>query len=134
MLFFVIYFARGRDSKIAVTVLFFSKNYYNLPLGKKPTKKSLKKTYKGYQLLRTYPDVQWKVQEMLDLQEEAQGSGIMWWTPPSLNGTTDLVVPSDLLEDVKEQLKSSQIDYDVVIWDLQVTNYTKLFIDICIFR
>ncbi|XP_062526625.1 carboxypeptidase A2 isoform X2 [Bombyx mori] len=90
-----------------------------LSTSKKPTKKSLKKTYKGYQLLRTYPDVQWKVQEMLDLQEEAQGSGIMWWTPPSLNGTTDLVVPSDLLEDVKEQLKSSQIDYDVVIWDLQ---------------
>ncbi|XP_026742805.1 zinc carboxypeptidase A 1-like [Trichoplusia ni] len=86
---------------------------------KKSAKKSLKKTYKGYQLIRTYPDVKWKVHEMLDLQEEAQGSGIMWWTSPSLNGTTDLLVPPDLLADVKDHLKSNKIDFDVVIWDLQ---------------
>ncbi|CAH0701843.1 unnamed protein product [Spodoptera exigua] len=85
----------------------------------KSAKKSLKKTYKGFQLLRTYPDVQWKVHEMLDLQEEAQGSGLMWWTPPSLNGSTDLLVPPDLLSDVKDHLKSNKIDYDIIIWDLQ---------------
>ncbi|XP_037295697.1 carboxypeptidase A4 [Manduca sexta] len=86
---------------------------------KKSSKKSLKKNYKGYQLLRTYPDIKWKVQELVDLQEEAQGSGLMWWTPPSLNGTTDLLVPPDLLVDVKDHLKSSKIVFDVVIWDLQ---------------
>ncbi|XP_022820035.1 zinc carboxypeptidase A 1-like isoform X2 [Spodoptera litura] len=86
---------------------------------KKSAKKSLKKTYKGFQLLRTYPDVQWKVHEMLDLQEEAQGSGLMWWTPPSLNGSTDLLVPPDLLSDVKDHLKTNKIDYDIIIWDLQ---------------
>ncbi|XP_028162001.1 carboxypeptidase A2-like isoform X1 [Ostrinia furnacalis] len=86
---------------------------------KKTNKKSLKKNYKGYQLLRTYPDLQWKVNELLDLQEEAQGSGLMWWTSPSLNGSTDLLVPPDLLSDVKDHLKSSKIDFDVVIWDLQ---------------
>lgn len=71
-------------------------------------------------MLRTYPDALWKVNELLDLQEEAQGSGLMWWTSPSLNGSTDLLVPPDLLGDIKDHLKSSQIDYDVVIWDLQV--------------
>lgn len=80
---------------------------------------SIKKNYKGYQLLRTYPDVQWKVHEMLELHEEAQGSGIMWWTMPSINGSTDLLVPPDLLVDVKDHLKSSNIDFEVVIWDLQ---------------
>ncbi|PZC84390.1 hypothetical protein B5X24_HaOG204964 [Helicoverpa armigera] len=86
---------------------------------KKSAKKPLKKNYKGFQLIRTYPDVQWKVHEMLDLQEEAQGSGLMWWTSPSLNGSTDLLVPPDLLGDVKDHLKSNNIDFDVVIWDLQ---------------
>lgn len=89
-------------------------------LEKKTTKKSLKKNYKGYQLLRAYPDIQWKVHEMLDLQEEGQGSGLMWWTVPSMNSSTDILIPPDLLADVKDFLKSSKIDFDVVIWDLQV--------------
>ncbi|CAH2086528.1 unnamed protein product [Euphydryas editha] len=86
---------------------------------KKSAKKSLKKTYKGYQLIRTYPDLQWKVHSLLDLQEEAEGSGLMWWTSPSLNGSTDLLVPPDLLTDVKNHLKSSKIEFDIIIWDLQ---------------
>ncbi|CAH2074042.1 unnamed protein product, partial [Iphiclides podalirius] len=86
---------------------------------KKPPKKSLRKNYKAYQLLRAYPDVQWKVHEMLELQEEGQGSGLMWWTSPSLNGSTDLLVPPDLLADVKDHLKSNKIEYDVIIYDLQ---------------
>lgn len=87
---------------------------------KKSAKKSIKKSYTGYQLLRAFPDVYWKVHSLLDLQEEAEGSGLMWWTSPSLNGTTDILVPPDLLEDVKDHLKSSKIDFEVVIWDLQV--------------
>ncbi|CAG9585514.1 unnamed protein product [Danaus chrysippus] len=86
---------------------------------KKPTSKSLKKNYKGYQLLRAYPDVLWKVHSLLELKEEAEGSGLMWWTSPSLNGSTDLLVPPDLLADIKDHLKSSKIEFDVVIWDLQ---------------
>ncbi|XP_073943494.1 carboxypeptidase B-like isoform X2 [Choristoneura fumiferana] len=86
---------------------------------KKPAKKSLKKTYKGFQLLRAFLDAQWKVREMLDLQEEGQGSGMIWWTQPSLNGSTDLLVPPDLLVDVKDYMKSSKIVFDVVIRDLQ---------------
>ncbi|XP_075969530.1 carboxypeptidase A4-like isoform X2 [Anticarsia gemmatalis] len=85
----------------------------------KPVKKAIRKNYKGYQLLRTVPDAPWKVHEMLELQEEAQGSGVMWWTSPTLNGTTDLLVPPDLLVDIKDHLKSNKIDFDVVIWDLQ---------------
>ncbi|KAI5633070.1 zinc carboxypeptidase domain-containing protein [Phthorimaea operculella] len=86
---------------------------------KKVKKKPLKKTYKGYQLLRAYPDAQWKVHELLDLQEDGQGSGLMWWTVPTMSGSTDLLVPPDLLEDVKDLLQSNKIDFDVVIWDLQ---------------
>ncbi|XP_034840225.1 carboxypeptidase A2-like [Maniola hyperantus] len=86
---------------------------------KKSAKKSLKKNYKGYQLIRAYPDLQWKVHSLLDLQEDAEGSGLMWWTAPSLNSSTDLLVPPDLLMDVKDHLKSNKIDFDVVIWDLQ---------------
>ncbi|CAG4909743.1 unnamed protein product [Colias eurytheme] len=82
-------------------------------------KKSLKKNYKGYQLLRAYPDQQWKLRSLIELQEEGEGSGIMWWTLPSLNGSTDLLVPPDLLVDVKDHLKSSNIEYDIIIWDLQ---------------
>ncbi|GBP10909.1 hypothetical protein EVAR_5482_1 [Eumeta japonica] len=87
---------------------------------KKTPKKSPKKNYKGYQLLRAYPDVQWKVHELLDLQEEAQGSGVAWWSAPTLSGPTDLLVPPDLLPDIKDHLKSHKIDFDVIIWDLQV--------------
>lgn len=94
---------------------------------KKSTKKPLKKNYKGFQLLRAYPDVMWKVQDLLELREDAQGSGLMWWTAPSLNGSTDLLVPPDLLVDVKDHLKSSKIDFDVVIGDLQVLTY--IFLD-----
>ncbi|XP_039747456.1 zinc carboxypeptidase A 1-like [Pararge aegeria] len=86
---------------------------------KKSAKKSLKKNYKGYQLIRAYPDVLWKVHSLLDLQEDAEGSGLMWWTAPSLNSSTDLLVPPDLLVDVKDHLKSYKIDFDVIIWDLQ---------------
>lgn len=64
--------------------------------------------------------MQWKVHSLLDLQEDAEGSGLMWWTAPSLNSSTDLLVPPDLLADVKEHLKYNKIDFDVVIWDLQV--------------
>lgn len=93
------------------------------------SKKSLKKNYKGYQLLRAFPDLQWKVHELLDLEEEADGSGVMWWTAPSLNGTTDLLVPPDLLSDIKEQLKSLKIEFQVVIWDLQVSFSNLSYID-----
>ncbi|RVE43450.1 hypothetical protein evm_011901 [Chilo suppressalis] len=86
---------------------------------KKSAKKSMKKNYKGYQLLRAYPDAQRKVNELLDLRDEAKGSGLMWWSSPSLNGSTDLLVPPDLLVDIKEHLKSIKIDFDVIIWDLQ---------------
>lgn len=70
--------------------------------------------------MRAYPDVQWKVHEMLELHEEGQGSGLMWWTSPSLNGSTDILVPPDLLADVKDHLKSNKIEYYVIIYDLQV--------------
>lgn len=83
-------------------------------------------------MLRAFPDVLWKVHSLLDLQEEAEGSGLMWWTPPSLNGTADILVPPDLLVDVKDHLKSSKIDFEVVIWDLQV-DYFILVIKIILF-
>ncbi|XP_072943949.1 carboxypeptidase A2-like [Epargyreus clarus] len=86
---------------------------------KKPPKKAAKKNYKGYQLLRAFPDTQWKIRALLELQEDSEGSGLLWWTAPSLNGSTDLLVPPDLLVDVKDHLKSSMIEFDVIIWDLQ---------------
>lgn len=92
----------------------------NLFSAKKSIKKPLKKNYKGYQLIRIYLDVQWKVDEILEFQDDAQGSGLMWWTPPSMNGSTDLLVPPDLMTDVRDHLKSLNIEYDVIIWDLQV--------------
>ncbi|CAG9783705.1 unnamed protein product [Diatraea saccharalis] len=103
---------------------FFQQNKIKKPLksastAKKPIKKSLKKNYKGYQLLRAYPDEKKKINELLDLREEAQGSGLMWWSSPSLNGSTDLLVPPDILADIKDHLKSIKVDFDVIIWDLQ---------------
>lgn len=96
-------------------------------------KKSTKRNYKGFKLLRAYLDIKKKVQDMLDLREEGQGSGLMWWTPPSLNSSTDVLVPSDLLADVKDYLKNANIDYDIVIWDLQVTLYNLMRLIIIIF-
>lgn len=57
---------------------------------------------------------------LLDLQEEAEGSGLMWWTSPSLDGSTDLLVPPDLFIDVKNHLKSYKIEFETIILDLQV--------------
>ncbi|XP_053625720.1 carboxypeptidase A4-like isoform X2 [Plodia interpunctella] len=83
------------------------------------SKKSEKRHYKGFKLLRAYLDVKKKVNDMLDLKEEGQGSGLMWCTPPSLNSSTDLLVPPDLMADVKDYLQNANIDYEIVIWDLQ---------------
>jgi len=69
--------------------------------------------------LRLYPNTLWKVNDLQDLQEDTQGSGLMWWSSPALNRSADLLVPPDLLSDVKDHLNNEGMSYDVVIWDLQ---------------
>ncbi|KAM3963504.1 LOW QUALITY PROTEIN: carboxypeptidase A2 [Aphomia sociella] len=86
---------------------------------KKIKKKSQKKMYKGYQLIRIYPKNKEKVSAVVELQEEGDGSGLMWWNNPTVNGYTDLLTPPDLLEDVKHHLSYYNIDYDILIRDLQ---------------
>ncbi|XP_059054249.1 carboxypeptidase A2-like isoform X2 [Achroia grisella] len=86
---------------------------------KKLKKKSPRITYKGYQLLRIYPKSKDKLSAIVELQEEGDGSGLMWWTNPTVNGYIDLLTPPDLLEDVKHHLSYYNIDFDILIRDLQ---------------
>lgn len=83
-------------------------------------KKGKRKTYVGSQLIRLHPDNSWKVKDLRKLQEDTQGSGLMWWSTPALNRSADLLVPRGLLADVKDHLNEEGIEYDVMIWDLQV--------------
>ncbi|XP_052750579.1 carboxypeptidase A2-like isoform X2 [Galleria mellonella] len=86
---------------------------------KRMKKKSPRISYKGYQLLRIYPKTKEKVTAIVELQEEGDGSGLMWWSNPTVNGYTDLLTPPDLLEDVKHHLSYYNIDFDILIRDLQ---------------
>lgn len=83
-------------------------------------KKGKRKTYVGSQLIRLHPNDVWKVKDLRKLQEDTQGSGLMWWSTPALNRSADLLVPRGLLADIKDHLNEEGIEYDVMIWDLQV--------------
>lgn len=72
-------------------------------------------------MLRIFSDAAWKVEDLKDMQEDTQGSGLMWWSSPSMNRSADLLVPPGLLSDIKDHLNSEGMEYDVVVWDLQVT-------------
>ncbi|XP_077290506.1 uncharacterized protein LOC143914240 [Arctopsyche grandis] len=92
---------------------------YSLQNKTEPSKRGKRKTYHGFQLLRIRPNNIGKVKKLKSLREDTQGSGLMWWSSPTLNRSADLLVPQDLIADVRDHLNGEDIEYDVMIWDLQ---------------
>ncbi|XP_075210220.1 carboxypeptidase B-like [Lycorma delicatula] len=72
--------------------------------------------YKGYQLFRVYPRTEDHVDELQDMLEDEEG--VQFWTPPLKNHTTDVLLPPDMVDDVKGYLKEQGIEYTILISNL----------------
>jgi hypothetical protein len=76
-------------------------------------------TYKRHQLLRVIPRTDIEVDDVLTMREEVEG--LMFWTEPARNHSTDVLVPPDLIPDVKEFLQLRGLEYIVLLKDVQVS-------------
>ena len=97
-------------------------NYMDGEWGAGPKKVS----YKRHQLLRVIPRTDIQVDDVLTMREELEG--LMFWTEPARNHSTDILVPPDLIPDVKEFLQLRGLEFIVLLKDVQVS--TKQ--DICL--
>ncbi|XP_015609902.1 carboxypeptidase B [Cephus cinctus] len=77
-------------------------------------------SYKGHQLLRIIPS---NDKQVLDLEElrDNEVEDLKFWTQPAKNRTTDIVVSPEIIQDMKNFLKSQKYDFKVLISDLQKT-------------
>jgi hypothetical protein len=80
---------------------------------------SAKVDYKRYQLLRVIPRTDIQVEDVLALKEEIEG--LMYWTQPAKNHSTDILIPPDLVLDVKQSLQLRGIEFVVLLKDVQVS-------------
>jgi len=76
-------------------------------------------SYKRHQLLRIIPRTDIEVEDVLTMREEVEG--LMFWTEPARNHSTDILVPPDLIPDVKEFLQLRGLEYIVLLKDVQVS-------------
>jgi hypothetical protein len=80
---------------------------------------SKKVNYKRYQVLRVIPRTDLQVNDVLELREET--GGLMYWTEPAKNHSADILVPPDLVTDVKEFLHLRGLEFVVLFKDVQVS-------------
>ncbi|XP_033334246.2 carboxypeptidase B [Megalopta genalis] len=85
-----------------------------------PKAKSTKINYRNYHLIRLYPNSKGQVNELRELRD-AEPEDIRFWTQPSYNKSTDVVVAPGLVADLKIFLRDRGIDFKVLIPDLQKT-------------
>lgn len=78
-----------------------------------------KVSYKRHQLLRVIPRTDIQVDDVLTMREELEG--LMFWTEPARNHSTDILVPPDLIPDVKEFLQLRGLEFIVLLKDVQVS-------------
>jgi hypothetical protein len=78
-----------------------------------------KVSYKRHQLLRVIPRTDIQVDDVLTMREEVEG--LMFWTEPARNHSTDILVPPDLIPDVKEFLHLRGLEFIVLLKDVQVS-------------
>jgi hypothetical protein len=79
---------------------------------------SQKVNYKRHQVLRVTPRTDQEVDGVLALREEIDG--LMYWTEPAKNHSADILVPPDLVADVKEFLQLRGLEFVVLFMDVQV--------------
>jgi hypothetical protein len=60
-----------------------------------------------------------QVDDVLALREETEG--LMYWTEPAKNHSADILVPPDLVTDVKEFLQLRGLEFVVLLKDVQVS-------------
>ncbi|XP_044020849.1 carboxypeptidase B-like isoform X1 [Aphidius gifuensis] len=77
-------------------------------------------SYKGHQVLRIHPMTPSQVDELREMRE-TETEDIKFWTEPSGNRTTDIVVAPDIIDDVKDFFRQKKIEYKVLLPDLQKT-------------
>ncbi|XP_076285065.1 carboxypeptidase B [Lasioglossum baleicum] len=85
-----------------------------------PKARSAKVNYKNYHLIRLSPSSESQVKELRELRD-AEPEDLRFWTQPSYNKSTDVVVAPDLVSDLKTFLRGRGIDFQVLIPDLQKT-------------
>jgi hypothetical protein len=78
-----------------------------------------KVNYKRYQLLRVIPRTDKQVDDVLALREDIEG--LMYWTQPAKNHSADILVPPDLVTDVREFLQLRGLEFVVLLKDVQVS-------------
>lgn len=78
-----------------------------------------KLSYKRHQLLRVIPRTDIQVDDVLTMREELEG--LMFWTEPARNHSADILVPPDLIPDVKEFLQLRGLEFIVLLKDVQVS-------------
>jgi hypothetical protein len=76
-------------------------------------------SYKRHQVLRVIPRTDIEVDDVLTMREEVEG--LMFWTEPARNHSADILVPPDLIPDVKEFLQLRGLEYIVLLKDVQVS-------------
>ncbi|PSN48354.1 hypothetical protein C0J52_08084 [Blattella germanica] len=79
--------------------------------------RSKKVRYNRYQLLRVIPRTTAQVDDVLALRDEVDG--LMYWTQPAKNHSADILVPPDLVSDVKEFLQFRGLEFVVLLKDIQ---------------
>ncbi|XP_035732266.1 carboxypeptidase B-like isoform X2 [Vespa mandarinia] len=79
-------------------------------------------SYRNHQLIRIFPITEEHINELRELRD-SEPDDIKFWNEPILNRTTDVVIAPDIVSDVKEYLKGHQIDFKLLISDLQTINY-----------
>jgi hypothetical protein len=79
----------------------------------------IKVSYKRHQVLRVTPRTDQEVDDVLALREEIEG--LMYWTEPAKNHSADILVPPDLVTDVKEFLQLRGLEFVVLFKDVQVS-------------
>ncbi|XP_063977415.1 carboxypeptidase B-like isoform X2 [Diachasmimorpha longicaudata] len=77
-------------------------------------------SYKGHQLLRIHPTTDRQVEELREMRD-SEAEEIKFWTQPSENKSTDIVVSPDIVDDVRDYLRDKKIDFKILIPDLQKT-------------
>lgn len=80
---------------------------------------SNKVNYKRYQLVRVIPRTDMQVDDVLALKEEIEG--LMYWTQPAKNNSADILIPPELVTDVKEFLQLRELEFVVLLKDVQVS-------------
>ena len=69
------------------------------------------------QVLRIRPTTDEDVSELKTLEDE---QGLEFWNPPMKNGSSDLMVPPEVSEYLREYLQDRDIEFSVLTNDLEV--------------